>query len=109
MAYDDGLAERIRGIFESMENVVEKKMFGGLCFMVNGHMCCGLTQEDLMIRVGKPNYEKTLKKEYARPMDFTGKPLTGMIYVASRGISEDQVLKDWVQLGLDFVKTLPPK
>lgn len=109
MTFDEGLAERVRSIFEPIENTVEKKMFGGLCFMVNGHMCCGLTKEDLMVRVGKSNYEKMLKKKYARPMDFTGKPLTGMIYVAPQGISEDQDLKDWIQIGLDFVNTLTPK
>lgn len=109
MAFDEGLAERVRSIFDSEVKVVEKKMFGGLCFMVNGHMCCGLTKDDLMIRVGKPNYEKCLKQKHARPMDFTGKPMTGMIYVSQSGLSGDKALKDWVQVGLDFINTLPPK
>lgn len=71
MAYDEGLAERIRDVVGT-RGVVEKKMFGGLCFMLRGHMCCGVTGEDLMLRVGPDQFESVLKRQHARKMDFTG-------------------------------------
>ena len=108
MAYDEGLAERIREIIGS-RGVVEKKMFGGLAFMVRGHMCCGVQGEELMLRVGPERFEETLAKPHARKMDFTGRPLKGFIYVDSEGLESDDDLAGWVQLGRDFVKSLPPK
>ena len=85
MAYDEGLAERVRTYFGRRRDVEEKQMFSGLTFMVNGKMCCGLTSTDLMVRVGPEAYEKALARKHARPMDFTGKPLVGMVYVAPKG------------------------
>lgn len=109
MAYDEGLAERLREIFSAHDNVAEKKMFGGMAFMVNGHMCCGVVNDTLMARVGAEEYEAALKRPYARKMDFTGKPLKGFIYVAPEGLESDASLADWVKRSLDFVATLPPK
>lgn len=110
MAFDEGLAERLRGCFAEVFDVDEKRMFGGLAMMVNGHMCCGIANKDaLMVRVGKENYEKALQHPFAREMDFTGKPLGGFIYVDAEGIAEDSDLQYWVQQGLDYVFTLPPK
>jgi uncharacterized protein YdhG (YjbR/CyaY superfamily)/TfoX/Sxy family transcriptional regulator of competence genes len=102
-AYDEKTAERIRGVLAGRANVVEKRMFGGLCFMVNGQMCCGLTKTDFMVRVGKDAYEDALAQPHARPMDFTGRPLAGMVYVAPAGYKTTAALAKWVGLGVAFV------
>ena len=107
MAYDEKSAERLRGILVGRPDVVEKKMFGGLCFMVGGSMCCGLTDAGLMVRVGRDRYEEALAQSFARPMDFTGRPLAGMVYVDPKGYRTDAALKRWVQRGIEFVMTLP--
>lgn len=108
MAFDEGLAQRVREVLTE-EGPNEKKMFGGLAFMIDGHMCCGIIGDELMVRVGKEGYEDALSLEHARPMDFTGKALKSMVYIAPEGFEEDQDLEAWVQRGLDFVHTLPPK
>lgn len=109
MAFDEGLAERIREALSDTINVEEKKMFGGLCFMVNNHMCCGIVKDELMLRVGKDNYEEALTQPHAREMDFTGKALKGMIYVGHEGLAEDEDLKAWLDRALAFVMGLPSK
>lgn len=112
MAYDEGLAARVREVLAARRGVEEKKMFGGLCFLVGGHMCCGLTAKGntaFMVRVGKERFAETLAQPHARPMDFTGRPSSGMVYVAQEGLRTRAQLGKWVQRGLDFVATLPPK
>lgn len=109
MAFDEKLADRIRRRLKTKRGIVEKKMFGGLCFMVNGNMCCGVESDDLVVRVGPKQYENALKRKHARPMDFTGKPLRGFIYVSKDGYKNDAALQDWIELGLNFVATLPTK
>jgi TfoX/Sxy family transcriptional regulator of competence genes len=109
MAYDEGLAERIRNAYESQAGVVEKKMFGGIAFMVNGHMSCGVVNDTLMVRVGPEQYDRLLKHPHAREMDFTGKPLKGFLYVAPDGFESDENLMSWVRISLAFVHSLPPK
>ncbi|NNF06855.1 MAG: TfoX/Sxy family protein [Candidatus Eisenbacteria bacterium] len=109
MAYDEGLAERLRETLSNRADVVEKKMFGGLAFMVSGHMCVGVSGDVLMARVGPDQYKLGLKKEHARKMDFTGKPLKGFLYVDPPGIEEDDDLAAWVALCESFIATLPPK
>lgn len=109
MAYDEGLAQRLREEFAVRDDVIEKKMFGGLCFMLAGNMCCGIVKETLMARVGPDQYADALKREHAREMDFTGKALKGMIYVDPIGVAEDQDLQEWVKLCLNFTQSLPPK
>ena len=84
-------------------------MFGGLCFMVKGSMCCGLTGTAFMVRVGPDQYEEALAQPHARPMDFTGRPLAGMVYVDPVGYSTDVDIAKWVQRGVTFVSALPPK
>ena len=109
MSFDDGLAERIREVFQNRHDVAEKKMFGGLAFMISGHMCCGIIGEKLMLRVGAGQYDELLQKKHASAMDFTGKPMKGMLYIEPEGIAEDQNLSQWIGKALDFVSTLPPK
>ena len=109
MAYDEGLAQRLREQFQDQAGVVEKKMFGGLSFMVRGHMCCGVVKDELMVRVGPVGHEEALAQPHARPMDFTKRPMKGMVFVAPAGLVEDYDLASWVQRGVAFVSTLPPK
>lgn len=109
MSYDEGLAERIRELFQDRADVEEKKMFGGLCFMVSNHMCCGIVNETLMARVGPDNYEKCLAKKHASEMDFTGKAMKGMVYVSPQGFESDLNLAKWVSICTGFVESLPPK
>ena len=108
MSYDENLAARIRGVLAKRTDVVEKKMFGGLCFMVGGAMCCGLTKTDFMVRVGPDRYDEALAQAHARPMDFTGRPLAGMVYVAPEGVRSATALAKWVGRGVSFVLSLPP-
>lgn len=109
MTYDEGLAQRIREMLERRREISEKKMFGGLCFMLNGNMVAGVVGHELMIRVGKDAYEEALSRKYAREMDFTGKPLRSMVYVAEKGFQEDEDLESWIDRGMTFAKTLPKK
>jgi hypothetical protein len=109
MAYDEKLAERVRRVLRDRVDVAEKRMFGGLCFMVNGRMCCGLTKTDLMVRVGPEKYQDALAEPHARAMDFTGKPLAGMVYVAPEGVRSKAALARWIGRGIEFVINVPPK
>jgi len=109
MAYDEKLAQRIRDVLSGRDDVSERKMFGGLCFMVAGHMCCGLTANEIMIRVGKDAYDDALAQKHARPMDFTGRPLEGFVYVATEGLRTTAALAKWVGRGVTYVEGLPPK
>lgn len=109
MAYDEGLAERLRDAFTTRTDVIEKKMFGGIAFMVSGHMCCGVTGDDLMVRVGPEQHADALLLPHARPMDFTGRAMKGFVYVEPNGLDSDENLEAWVNRGLNFVTTLPPK
>ena len=109
MAYDEGLAHRLEEYFGDRPDIVVKKMFGGLCFMVSDHMCCGIVGDTLMARVGPDNYKHCLSRVYASEMDFSGKALKGMIYVSPEGIESDDDLAQWVGLCESFVQSLPPK
>src|SRR5260370_41083195 len=108
MSFDEKLAERVRKALGKRDDVVEKKMFGGLCFMVNGAMCCGLTKTDFMVRVGAERFDDVLAQPHARPMDFTGRPSKGMVYVAPEGIRSDTALARWVNRGVTFVSEKSP-
>ena len=109
MAYDEGLAERIQQILMDRPAVSQKKMFGGLAFMLNDYMFCGVTNDELMARVGPDNYTESLAKEHVREMDFTGRSMQGYVFVAPEGVESDQELAYWVDLCAEFVLTLPPK
>lgn len=110
MAYDEDVAYRVReALADADVDPVERKMFGGLAFMVRGHMTVGIIGDELMVRVGKDGHEDAIAQPHAREMDFTGKPMTGMVYVGSPGFAEDADLRSWVRRGLDFTGSLPPK
>jgi TfoX/Sxy family transcriptional regulator of competence genes len=109
MAYDKKLAGRVRDALGYTQNVTERKMFGGIAFMVRGNMCCGVLDDKLMVRVGPVAYDKVLKLTHSREMDFTGKAMRGIVYVVPEGTKTARQLRTWVQRGLEFVGTLPAK
>jgi TfoX/Sxy family transcriptional regulator of competence genes len=109
MAYDEGLAERIRTVLEDQRGVTEKKMFGGIAFLLEGNMFVGIVKDELMVRVGPQRYQDSLNEPHVRPMDFTGKPMAGYVFVGPDGMSEDDDLARWVRLGAKFAATLPDK
>ena len=109
MAYNEQLASRVRQILKRKRNLEEKKMFGGLTFMLNGHMCCGVDKNNLMVRVVHDRYEGLLKKPHARVMDLTGRPLKGFIFVGSDGYRTDSALKFWIDQAVQFTRSQPPK
>lgn len=109
MAYDEGLAQRIREILQSRAGISERKMFGGLAFMADGHMFVGILGDTLMVRVGPDEYAKALAMPHVREMDFTGRPMKGYVFVVPEGFESDQALQHWVLLGLAFAGSLPPK
>ncbi len=105
MAYDEKLADRIREmIAETHKNIEEKKMFGGLCFMVNDKMCVGVEQERLMVRLDPAKYDEVLEKEGCRPMDFTGKVMKGYVFVDTDVLRTKKQLQYWINLALDYNK-----
>jgi len=104
MAYNEKLANRVRGAFTHLSKVEEKKMMGGLTFMVDGKMCVGVLQDDLMARIDPDLYEAALRQKGCRPMDFTGKPMKGFVFVSPDGTSSEKGLNYWIDLALDFNK-----
>lgn len=104
MAYNEKLADRIRESLTDQKVVEEKKMMGGLTFMVNGKMCVGVLKDDLMARIDPDAYEVALQRKGCRKMDFTGKPMKGFVFVSSEGTSNDKDLNYWINLALDFNK-----
>src|SRR5262245_12218256 len=109
MAYSEELAHRVRTALQDQPGLSEKKMFGGIAFMLNGNMCCGIVKDELMARVGPEQYAAALAKPHARVMEFTGRPMTGMVFVDPGGIADDDALADWVKMGVRFAGSLPPK
>ena len=106
MTYDPTLADRVRRVLATKPGISERAMFGGLAFMLEDKMCCGVIQQDLVVRLGPARYEEALWEPHVRPMDFTGKPLTGYVYVAPAGVETPEALEKWVAAGTDFVATL---
>ena len=109
MPFDEHLSARLRTALHGVSAVTEKKMFGGIAFMVDGHMCCGVEKDDLMVRVGPDAYDECLALPGVREMDFTGRPLRGFVYVSQDVILTEDALQEWVARGLSFVRSLPPK
>ena len=103
MAHDEHLADRVRRVLaEKGVSAEEKKMFGGLCFMVDDKMCIGIVKDELMARVGPDHYETALSKNGAKEMNFTGRSMKGYIYVEPEGIDEEAQLDEYIQMCLDF-------
>lgn len=108
MAYDEKLAERLRQILAERGSVTEQRMFGGLCFLLNGNMLCGVNKDRLMFRVGKEQDAEALSRPGARPMEITGKPMAGFVFV-DISACDKKALGGWVKLAEGYVGTLPPK
>ena len=108
MAYDERLAARVRTLLKGRRTLAEKKMFGGLAFMSRGKMFAGVLKTDLVVRVGSEMYDTALKASRARPMNFTGRPIKGFVYVSPGGIKSAATLRKWLTKGLDFAASLPP-
>lgn len=104
MAYNEQLAEKLRDAFRHKPRIEEKKMMGGLTFMVNGKMCVGILKDDLMVRLDPAVYETALRRKGCREMDITGKPMRGFVFVSPEGLKTKRDLDYWVGLALDFNK-----
>ncbi len=109
MPYDRGLAERLEEILAHHDGLLQKKMFGGIGWLLNGNMCVGVYRDCLIIRVGESAAERIVGADHVRPMDITGRPMKGWAMVVPEGIAEDAVLLRHVALALDFVRSLPAK
>ena len=106
MAYNKNLAKRLQKAFQKYRGTASKEMFGGIAIMLNGKMCCGVIKNNLVVRVGPKNYEKVLTKPNVRPMDFTGRPLRGFVYVTPAGCKSSKSLAQWVSLGVSYVNSI---
>ena len=109
MPYDEVLAQRIRDLVIDLPGVVEKRMFGGVAFLLHGNMACGVNKDDLILRLSPAEAQAALQQPHVRVFDMTGRPMQGWVLVGSQGIAEETDLRRWVQQGLDFAATLPPK
>lgn len=109
MAFDEKLAERVRKVLARRMDIEERRMFGGLAFLIRGHMCCGVESDQLMVRVGPQEYERCLALPHVREMDFTGRPLRGFVYVEAPGLVPQADLESWVDRGVAFAASVPAK
>jgi len=109
MAFDESVVERVRKALAGSPDVVEKRMFGGIAFMVRGNMCCGVIGDRLMLRMEPKGYETALSRPHARAMDFTGRPMKGMVYVDPAGFASPRGLKMWIERAMEFTLSLPAK
>ena len=109
MPYNEEIDARIRKIVSRWKNTDAKKMFGGVCHLLNGNMVCGVYKDYLILRLGEKESGKSLKLSYTKPFDITGKPMKGWVMVEGRGFKTDEKLKSWLLKARTFVKTLPPK
>ena len=110
MAYDTKLEERIKGNLKGTRGLIEKKMFGGVGFMIRGNMACGVMKDDLIVRFDPDQHNQIIKRAHVKPFMATrGKPMSGLILVEPEGCKTDKALNEWIQMGVEFAKTLPPK
>jgi hypothetical protein len=109
MAYDEGLATRVRDLIGGQPGLVEKKMFGGLAFLLHGNMACGVYGDGLIVRLAPDTVEAALAEPGTRPFDLTRRPMKGWIVVEPYGHSEDDDLLRWIERGLAYAHTMPPK
>jgi hypothetical protein len=109
MAFDEALAARVRQHLASRRDFVEKHMFGGVCFMIRGRMCCGIIDSSLMVRLAPDEADRAADQPHVRPMDFTGKPMRGYLFVDAEGITTPKALQSWVDRCVTHIETMPVK
>ena len=109
MAYDMNLAKRIIDNLQEISAVDEKKMFGGVAYLIHGNMAIGVHGNDLMVRVGSENHAEAMKRPHTRVFDMTGRPMSGGVVVAAAGLTDPQILADWIARGVAYARSLPPK
>jgi TfoX/Sxy family transcriptional regulator of competence genes len=109
MAFDEELGERVRAALGRIGSLTELRMFGGLCFTIAGNMAVGVVKDDLMVRMAPEDVENALSEDHVRPMDFTGRPMKGFVFVAAEGVRTDGDLERWVERGVAFASSLPAK
>lgn len=109
MAYDEGIAETLRADLDDQTNLEEKKMFGGLCFMLNGHMLCGVFRDGGMYRVGKDREEKALTYDGVAEMTFTGRKMGGIVVVSAAAMADDSCRAALLTLAMENVRSLPAR
>lgn len=109
MPYEEALAERMRNVLKRRRGIEERRMFGGLAFLVNGHMACGVQDNRLVLRLGANGAARALREPHTSPMDFTGKPIRSMVYVEPAGCGGDEQLASWMNRAIRFARSLPPK
>jgi TfoX/Sxy family transcriptional regulator of competence genes len=108
MAYSKDLAGRVRGLLAAQPELREAKMFGGVCYLLNGNMACGVLGEELIVRVGAEKHDQALAKPGARVFDYTGRAMKGWVMVGASGLGEE-ALEEWVRQGVEYALGLPPK
>jgi TfoX/Sxy family transcriptional regulator of competence genes len=108
VAYDEDLADRVRAVLPAGEPVTERQMFGGLAFMLGGRMFCGIVKDALMARLGPEAAGRALDQPHVRPMDFTGRPMKGMVCIDPSGLQGD-ALRQWVDAAAGYARALPSK
>ena len=109
MAFSEALAQRVRETLGKRKGISERKMFGGLAFLLNGNMCCGVMGDLLMLRLGESGAAEALAEPHVRPMDFTGRPMKNMVYVDPPGLASEETLRKWVRQAVAFASSLPAK
>jgi TfoX/Sxy family transcriptional regulator of competence genes len=109
MPYDEVLGNRIRTALGAQPALVEKKMFGGIGFMLNGNMVCGVYKDCLIVRIGPEKHTASLARPHTRLFDITGRTMTGWIMVESEGCATEDELQAWLEAGLGYARSLPPK
>lgn len=109
MAYDEALASRVRKILSPVSGFSEKKMFGGLCLLIHGNMCCGVLKDELVLRLKPERAQEVLSGPHTRPLDFTGRPMKGFVFIEAGGLRTDRQLRDWVSMARLFARSLPRK
>jgi TfoX/Sxy family transcriptional regulator of competence genes len=109
VAFDEVLANRIRDLLSGTEGLAEKRMFGGIAFLLSGNMCCGVRGDDVILRVDPDSAEDALREPHVRIFDMTGRPMKGWLLVGSDAVASDEQLRSWIGMGVDFARSLPAK
>jgi TfoX/Sxy family transcriptional regulator of competence genes len=109
MAYNERLAERARAMLKGTRGLEEKRMFGGVGFLVNGNLACGVQKDDLILRLGETEFSAAMREPHARIFDMTGRPMKGWLLMGNQGLRAETVLRGWIRKSVSFAKSLPKK